>query len=339
MNRREHDQLQLFPGMAADLQGERVGPAPVSEDLVKLGRELPPDVYLGGSTWSFPGWQGLVYDHKYSESKLAHDGLAAYAKHPLLRCIGIDRTYYAPVEAQELAEYAIQVPEGFRFVVKAHEACTVSRYPDRPRYGAVRGQVNPLFLDPAYATDAVVAPFVEGLGAKAGALLFQLSPQDLGVPEYFAEELRRFLCALPKGPVYAVELRNREALTPTYADALAEARAVHCHNVHPRMPDVTIQARLAGTDRPTTPLTLGRWLLGPGMTYEQAGRSYAPFNRIQAPDEDARRALTALARNALVAGRSFICTVNNNAEGSSPLSIEALARAIVGSSLELPQEA
>jgi len=329
MARREHDQLQLFPGFAAEAAKEKVGPAPVSDELTELGRALPDSVYLGGSTWSFPGWQGLVYDHKYSESKLAHEGLAAYAKHPLLRCIGIDRTYYAPVEARELAEYAAQVPDGFRFVVKAHEACTVSRYPDRPRYGAVRGQVNPLFLDPAYATDAVVAPFVEGLGAKAGALLFQLSPQDLGIPESFAEELRRFLCALPKGPVYAVELRNREALTPAYADALAEARAVHCHNVHPRMPDVTIQARLAGTDRPTTSMILGRWLLAPDMTYEQAGRQYAPFDRIHQPDEAGRRALTALARNALAVGRPFICTVNNNAEGSAPLSIEALARAIV----------
>lgn len=322
------DQLQLFEGLAPELEKRGVGAADLSAELIELGRALPEDIYLGGSTWSFPGWQDLVYDAKYSESKLAREGLAAYGRHPLLRCVGIDRTYYAPIEARELAGYAAQVPDGFRFVIKAHEACTVSRYPDRPRYGAVRGQVNPLFLDPAYAADAVVAPFVEGLGPKAGALLFQFSPQDLGVPERFADELRSFLCALPRGPVYAVEVRNREILTPAYADALAEARAVHCHNVHPRMPDVLAQARLAGTDRPRTPITLVRWLLGPGMTYEDAGRRYAPFSRIQAPDENARRALATLARNALAAGRPFVCTVNNNAEGCAPLSIEALARGI-----------
>ncbi|MFL6290070.1 MAG: DUF72 domain-containing protein, partial [Thermoanaerobaculia bacterium] len=264
---KKEDQLHLFPGMAPEPVKEGVGPADFSEELIELGRSLPEDVYLGGSTWSFPGWRDLVYDGKHSESKLAREGLAAYGQHPLLRCVGIDRTYYAPIEAREFADYAAQVPDGFRFVVKAHEACTVSRYPDRPRYGAVRGQVNPLFLDPAYAADAVVAPFVEGLGAKAGALLFQFSPQDLGVPERFADELKSFLCALPRGPVYGVEVRNREILTPAYADALTEARAVHCHNVHPRMPDVLAQARLAGTDRPRTPITLVRWLLGPGMTY------------------------------------------------------------------------
>lgn len=329
MSRTQDDQILLFPDLVPEPKKEGVGPPDFSEKLVELGRALPEDVYLGGSTWSFPGWRGLVYDDKYTESKLAREGLAAYGQHPLFRCVGIDRTYYAPIEAKEFAEYAAQVPDGFCFVVKAHEACTVSRYPDRPRYGTVRGQVNPLFLDPAYAADAVVAPFVEGLGPKAGALLFQFSPQDLGVPDRFADELGSFLCALPRGPIYGVEVRNREILTPAYADALAEARAVHCHNVHPRMPDVLTQARLAGTDRPRTPITLVRWLLGPGMTYEDAGRRYAPFNRLHAPDENARRALATLARNALAAGRPFVCTVNNNAEGCAPLSIAALAQRIV----------
>lgn len=332
MGRKE--QLQLFPGLMPEPEPKGVVPAEVSDEVRELGQALPEDIYLGGSTWSFPGWRDLVYaggGGKLTEAKLAHEGLAAYAQHPLFRCVGVDRTYYAPLPAHDFAEYANQVPDSFRFVVKAHEACTVSRWPDWPRYGAVRGQVNPLFLDAAYAADQVVAPFVEGLGAKAGALLFQFSPQDVGVPERFIAELRAFLCALPRGPVYGVEIRNRELLIPAYAEALAEARACHCHNVHPRMPDVLTQARLAGTDRPRTPITLVRWLLGPGLTYEEAGRLYAPFNKLVSPDEAARSALTQLARTALAAGRPFVCTVNNNGEGSAPLSIEALAKRIVAS--------
>jgi uncharacterized protein YecE (DUF72 family) len=208
---------------------------------------------------------------------------------------------------------------------------TVSRWPDRPRYGAHRGQANPLFLDPVYAAEKVVAPCVEGLGEKCGALLFQLSPQDLGVLEKFADELHAFLSALPRGPVYAVELRNREALTRAYADALAAAGAVHCLNVHPRMPEVRVQARLAGNNRPGAPATIIRWLLGPGLTYEEAGRRYAPFDRIQKEDPAARRAIAELAREAHAASRPFLCTVNNNAEGSAPLSIVELAREIVSS--------
>src|SRR4051794_14700912 len=116
--RKETDQLNLFPGLEVDDPARRVGPAAVPEDVTALGEALPPDIFLGGSTWSFPGWAGLVYDRRYNESRLAHEGLAAYARHPLLRGVGIDRTHYTPVEARDLAVYAAAVPEGFRFLVK-----------------------------------------------------------------------------------------------------------------------------------------------------------------------------------------------------------------------------
>jgi uncharacterized protein YecE (DUF72 family) len=219
------------------------------------------------------------------------------------------------------------VPEDFRFLVKAHEACTVSRFPEHDRYGSQRGQTNPLFLDAAYAAEQVVAPYVEGLGEKAGALLFQFSPQALGTPAQFAERLHAFLAALPRGPLYAVEVRNRELLTADYGDALAASGACHCHNVHSRMPDVRAQGHLVGAHR--APATILRWLLGPGMTYEDAGRRYEPFNRLAAPDPTNRRAVADLAREALAAGRPFLCTINNNAEGSAPLSAVELAREIL----------
>lgn len=321
----------MFPGLEPEGKRKKgVAPAEVPEEVRQLDEDLPAEIRLGGSTWSFPGWMGLVWDGKYSESKLANEGLAAYAQHPLLRGVGLDRTYYQPVEAGELADYADAAPEGFRFLVKAQEVLTVSRWPDRPRYGEHKGKVNPLFLDHAYATDNVVAPFVEGLGKKGGALLFQFSPQDLGVVEKFADELHDFLSALPRGPVYAIELRNREALTKAYADMLAATGAVHCHNVHPRMPDVRTQARLTGGNRPDAPATILRWLLGRGLTYEEAGRRYAPFDRMQAPDPEARKAIAELAREAHAAGRPFLGTINNNAEGCAPMSVVELVREIVG---------
>jgi uncharacterized protein YecE (DUF72 family) len=329
--RKEHDQLALFAfEPVAEPETRGVGAAVPSEEIEALGRELPAGIHLGGSTWSFPGWAGLVYDRSYPPSKLAREGLAAYARHPLLRSIGVDRTHYSPVAAEELAHYREVVrevvPEGFLFLVKAHEACTLSRFPDHARYGAQRGQENPLFLDPLHAADQVVAPFMEGIGGD-GALLFQFAPQSMGSPAQFAERLHAFLAALPRGPVYAVELRNRELITAGYGEALAAVGACHCHNVHPRMPDVRAQGRLAATDR--GPVTIVRWLLGAGMTYEEAGRMYAPFNRMAAPDPGNREAVAELARAALAGNRPFLCTINNNAEGSAPLSAVELAREIV----------
>jgi uncharacterized protein YecE (DUF72 family) len=304
-----------------------VGAAAVPEEVAALRRALPAGFRMGPSSWSFPGWAELVYDRKYPESRLAKEGLAAVARHPLVRAVGIDRTHYAPVPAAELAAYAGQVPADFRFLVKAHEALTLARWPDRPRYGRERGLANPLFLDAAYAAVEVVAPYVEGLGERAGALLFQFAPQDLGSPDGFAAELHTFLGALPRGPLYAVELRNRELLTPRYAEALAAAGAVHCVNAHPRMPDVLTQARVAGAGG-ARPLVI-RWLLGRGESYADAGRRFAPFDRLIAEDPPTRRAIAHLVRRTLAHGGEALITVNNNAEGSAPRSMASLAAEVL----------
>lgn len=305
---------------------EAVGAAAPGEELLALSRALPATILLGGSTWSFPGWEGWIYDRRYAESRLARQGLGAYARHPLLRAVGIDRTHYAPLSAADFAGYAAAVPDGFRFLVKAHDALTLAAYPDRPRYGAERGKANPRFLDPVYAAEQIVAPFVEGLGGKGGALLFQFAPQALGGPERFAARLAAFLSALPRGPLYAVEVRNRELLTKTYAQALVSAGACHCHNVLTRMPDLATQARIVPSAG--RPATIVRWLVAPGLTYEETGRRFAPFDRMQAPDPATRRAVATLALEAAVAGRPFLCTINNNAEGCAPASIVELAREI-----------
>ncbi len=333
MGRRKEpsDQLTIFalpPGEEPEAPKEEpVGLAPISLAVEDLGEALHPEIRLGPSTWSFPGWAGIVYDGKYTPTRLAHEGLAALAQHPLLRAVGVDRTHYAPIPAAEFAAYAEVVPAGFRFLVKAHEALTLARFPDRPRYGRDRGLGNPLYLDPTYAAEAVIAPYVEGLKDKGGALLFQFAPQDLGGPARFADELGAFLTALPRGPLYAVELRNRELLVPRYAEALAAAGAVHCINAHPRMPDVRTQAALTGLA--TAPALVVRWLLGPGETYEEAGKRFAPFDRLQEEDLAARRGLAALARQSVARHQPVLITVNNNAEGSAPLSIERLAAGIV----------
>ena len=302
-----------------------VGPCEVPEDLRRVACALPEQVRLGTSSWSFPGWEGLVWDRAASKRTLARSGLAAYARHPLLRSVGIDRTFYAPIAAEEFAGYADAVPDDFRFLVKAAAACTTPRLREA---GSRSGPPNPRFLDPGWATDEVVGPFREGLGGKAGPLVFQfppVGPDVTGRPEQFADALGAFLMRLPKGPNFAVELRDPELLVPDYFAALREAGAVHCFGVHPRMPTIRQQRRLAGES--SGPLVV-RWMLHSGLKYEQALERYEPFSELVDEDPETREELVDLSIEPVLRGQPIVIVANNKAEGSAPRSVFKLARAL-----------
>src|SRR3954471_12622903 len=112
-------------GTLFDLPERAIDAAPAPPEHVELGARLPSEVRLGTMSWSFPGWRGLVYAQDAPTGSLAELGLTAYGKHPLLAAVEIDRSYYEPLGEEILRAYAAQVPAGFRFLVKAHEACSV----------------------------------------------------------------------------------------------------------------------------------------------------------------------------------------------------------------------
>lgn len=303
-----------------------VGPAEADDELRALGARLPPLLRFGTSSWAYSGWVNLVYDRVVPEPLLSRQGLRAYSAHPLLRAVGVDRTHYAPISAELWAEHAEQVHEDFRFLAKAHDALTLARFPRHPRYGANQGERNDRFLDPAYAVEEVVGPFAQGLGKKAGPLLFQFAPQDvveLGGPLGLPARLHRFLSALPKTSFYAVELRNAPLLSPALSDALAAARAAPCLLAYPGMPDLETQARILRIER--FPALVVRWMLHQGMSHEAAGAKFSPFDRLQADDPTTRAQLARLIVDALARSRPALVIVNNNAEGCAPRSIRLLA--------------
>ena len=322
-----------------------VAPAWLDESLFRLGRQLPPSVYLGTSSWSFPGWQDIVYSRQHTEAQLARKGLAAYAQHPVLRAVGIDRGFYQPLSAAEYARYAGQVPEGFRFLVKA--PALVSDAVLRRERGAP-ADPNPHFLDPAVASEQFVVPALEGLGARAGPLVFQLPPlpREWTQGEAAADTIGRIGAMLAKlparvhdlAPIYAVEPRNAELLTPRFVRMLREHGARLCIAIHARMPPAARQsAALRAMDaaddegddwRMKGPLVV-RWSLAPGFRYEDAKSRYAPFDRLIDPDIATRGTLAHLIHVALKSGQPSFVIVNNKAEGSAPLTAIELARAVV----------
>jgi hypothetical protein len=142
-----------------------------------------------------------------------------------------------------------------------------------------------------------------------------------------------------RAPIYAVELRNPELLTPRLVRTLREHGARLCLGVHARMPPAARQsAALHAMDatedegddwRLKGPLVV-RWSLARGFRYEEAKSRYAPFDRLIDPDIPTRGTLAHLIHVALKSGQPSFVIVNNKAEGCAPLSAIELARAVVG---------
>lgn len=304
--------------------------------LHELGAALPPGLRLGTSSWTYPGWSGLLWDGEVSEAALSKHGLQAYAQHPLLRTVSLDRAFYRPLTAAQYARYASQAPDDFRFVVKA---------PSLVSDALVRGedgramQLNPVFLDPTLAVQEFARPALDGLGSRLGVLVFQLSPLPPQWLHRLPEVWRRLgdmIAALPDlhptapDAVVAVEVRDPEFITPEFAALLKSVGATYCLGLHPKLPPIERQLPLLRQLWPG-PLVC-RWNLhrrhGP-FGYAEAEKAYEPFNAMVDPDEPTRHALAKVIRATTGHGQRAYVTISNNAEGSAPLSIQAMAHAIV----------
>lgn len=336
--------------LASRASATGVAPAAANDELRRLSRKLPASVYLGTSSWSFGGWN-MVYGGSHTESQLARQGLGAYAEHPVLRAVGIDRSFYQPLPQAEYERYAAQVRPAFRFLVKA--PALVADALIRTHGGGTNATNaaeadNPSFLDAALARECFVEPAMRGLGERAGPLVFQLSPLPWRMTRGEAahamiDRIAAFIGALPREvdghrPVYAVELRNAELLTPRLVHALREAGARLCLGIHARMPPAARQsAALRAMDaepdegddwRLKGPLVV-RWSLHAGLKYDDAKNRYAPFDRLLDADIPTRGTLAHLIHVAIKSAQPAYVIVNNKAEGSAPLSCVELARAVV----------
>jgi len=321
-----NDQLGLFS--SEELRGvSAVGPAAVSPALERTAGRLPAGLRLGTSSWSFPGWCSIVYDREASEDVLAREGLPAYAAHPLLRTVSVDRAFYRPVDRDQFGAWAADVPEDFRFLVKADRQITS---PQDPEGGSGRSP-NPRFLNAAYASAEIVRPMVDGLGSKLGGLIFQfppIPPNLVGGQAAFLERLASFLASLPKSCLYAVELRTPAFLGERYAQILEATGAAHCYNVHPAM---TPLARQLAVVRPyQQPALVVRWMLGHGQEYGSAKDRYHPFDRLVDEDPVTREVVARAVLDVSLAERDAYVIANNKAEGSAPLTLFRLAERIAG---------
>jgi uncharacterized protein YecE (DUF72 family) len=319
------DQIPLFdsePPAAADPSAESV--ALIHDEARVIGADLPDEIRFGTSSWSFPGWKGIVYSGSVTASAIARDGLRQYARHPLLRTVGIDRSYYAPVPIEDLRRYADQLPDGFRGCAKAPASVTSTTIgppgSDAP---------NPDFMSVPRLVEEQLLPFHVAFADHTGPFILEFPPfgrHSRMEPSDFLARLDRFLGELPKDFQYAVELRDQRLLTDEYRRILARHGIGHTYNYWSAMPGLMAQTRVVPPD--DLPFVVMRLLLRPGTWYEDQRERFRPFNQLVAPDALMRQDVVDLSDRALTSGRKLWVLVNNKAEGSSPLSIMELARRV-----------
>jgi uncharacterized protein YecE (DUF72 family) len=325
------DQLSLFdltPATATRASGETESEVDWPADVRALGDRLPPGVRFGTSSWSFPGWAGLVYRRPRTQAELAREGLREYARYPLFGTVGIDRSYYAPMSGDDLRRYASQLPPGFPCCAKVP---AMYASPVLPGSGRETTAVpNPDFLSPEGFLADVAEPAMIHFARHIGPFVLEIPPVPPGArlePHAFVDKLGRFLDVLPRSLPVSVELRDRRLLTPEYDALLRQYGAAHVLNYWSAMPMPGEQAGLV--DVATAPFMVVRLLLRPGTRYEARRDAFRPFNRVVDPDDRLRRDVTRLVTDAAGRQQPVYVLVNNKAEGSAPLTIRALAEQVV----------
>jgi uncharacterized protein YecE (DUF72 family) len=293
------------------------------DDHQHLADRLPEGLHLGPSSWTFEGWEGIVYPPGTRRPEIIDRGLSMVARHPLFRTVGIDRSHYAPLDEATLRRYGEQLPPGFRCVIKAWNA--LSTLFDTRTQAPVPG-----FLDTALCEETVIAPLARFFPEHTGPIVFQFAPiprRYIPRPEAFAAQLDRFFGDLSTAFPYAVELRNRELLVPAYFDALARHDVAHVLNLWEHMPTVGEQLTMPGVF--TAKHVVARLSLVPDNRYEEQKKRFMPFNRIAMVADEARDSVVALARAVRRQHKTLFVTVNNKVEGCSPLTVRALIERIV----------
>lgn len=321
---------------------------PADKALVRTAQKLPRNIFLGTSSWNFPGWRGIVWSRASALNALARQGLSAYAKHPIFRTVGIDRAFYRPLAVSDYANFARQVPDDFRFLVKAPQSICDSVVRDRigkPLHA------NPDYLNTDKAMQEFVLPVLEGLADKTGVLVFEMP----GIPrpmltdrntQYaaiasmagFFSQIRALLPSATT--TLAVEMRTRVLLTPRWVKEMASTGVRPVLSLHPAMPSIMRQTDMLRLfDAPgveTGPWQAAgdiviRWSLASNGTYAGLKRDWAPFDRIQQEDIVAREGIVWLLKLAKTSGVRAFVVANNKAEGCAPLTMRAIAESLTGS--------
>ncbi len=289
-------------------------------------------VFIGTSSWKYPGWCGLLYDRsryewrgRFADSRFKRDCLSEYGE--VFKTVCLDAAYYDFPRPEYLEGMAAQAPEDFLFALKVTDAISIKRFSNLPRFGNKAGKTNPNFLNAELFEQKFLGPCRE-IRANIGLLIFEFSrfwPADYQHGRDFISDLETFLARLPRGWPYGIEIRNRTWLQPAYFECLARHGVTHVFNSWEAMPPVGEQMALPGS-RTNPAVVAARFLLKPGRRYEEAVQQFEPYDAVKEELPDARAAGRDLVREGLAAapGRRTFIYVNNRLEGNALMTIQAM---------------
>ena len=163
-------------------------------------------LHVGTSGWAYPEWRPAFYPAGMPQSRF----LDHYAR--TLSGCEINATFYRLQTPSTVERWRAEVPDSFRFAVKAHRRLTHARTlaPD--------GEGSAEFLQRFLES---VAP----LGTALGAMLVQLPPTR----QRDDAALERLLAALPAGgPPPAFEFRHESWQDPAVGERIAAAGGTVC---------------------------------------------------------------------------------------------------------------
>jgi uncharacterized protein YecE (DUF72 family) len=300
--------------------------------IPRAGALAQQGVFIGASSWKYPGWLGTLYESaryewrgKFAGSRFRRNCLAEYAE--VFKTVCVDAAYYTFPTRQSLASLASQVPPDFRFGFKVTGEITIKTFPKLDRFGERAGKANEHYLSADRFASLFLEP-CEAIRTQVGVLLFEFArfqPSEYVHGRDFTADLDPFLEKLPNGWPYAVEIRNRHWLQPAYFECLARHGVAHVFNSWEAMPPVSDQMALAGS-RTNPGLVAARFLLKPGRRYEEAVKVFEPYDQSREVNQEARKAGRSLILEGKKAGpdRKTFIYVNNRLEGNALETIAAM---------------
>ncbi len=294
----------------------------MKEALQKLAQR---QIYVGTSSWKYPGWKGFVYLRPYRSEKAFNETcLAEYAE--TFSTVGVDHTYYAWPTEKGFEKYVSQVPNAFRFGMKVTEKITVFKYPKLSRYGKDAGKMNEDFLNAGLFADQFLKP-LRAHKEQVGPLMLEFSQFHPGMLESggeFVARLDAFFTDLKSETEFefAIEIRNANWLKVPYFECLARHGVSHVMNSWTKMPSLDEQREAAAPF--DLPNFVARVLLQPGTKYQEAVEAFSPYNKVCEPQPQLRAAAAEIILQAQRMGKPAYVFVNNRAEGSAPLTIAAI---------------